>query len=319
MVPQAFARQVRFPGGMIMHAEELEAYNELAPADKRLVFQPGHPQNGCTYLQHPLMQNLYFEVNSFHQSMLERKQNELLRILESLGAYRASVEIRHEQEEVVNRTRDSHWDASADVRYVTGAVSRNTSGELHASASSFQRAKKDWTFNPPPHPALPEDLVFYPSEETWQQLAKSVLRGGLKSAVVDLEYKTEFGITEKHLSDLSVAAKVVLPSFELNLKRSFSEDLHQLTTTQWHYEVEFEDEAGNRAGGGGEAPKLAAASPASGGDAGKVEALFRKRAKRYAQSEGHVNAEQRADLEAFAQKYGIDEFRMEELIEEAFE
>ena len=61
---------------------------------------------------------------------------------------------------------------------------------------------------------------------------------------------------------------------------------------------------------------VSAAAPVA--ETAKVEALFLKRAKRYAQSEGHINAEQRADLEAFAQKYGIDEFRMEELIEEAF-
>ena len=208
--------------------------------------------------------------------------------------------------------------ANGSYGVVNGSASRNMSGERQTSMSSSQRATKDWTFNPPEKPYLPDDLVFYPTEETWQQLANSVLRGGLKCAVVDLEYKSEYGITEKYLSDVAASVKSLLPSFDMNLSKSFSSNLHRLTTTQWHYEVIFENETGERAGTNDKvASQITSASPSA--DANKVELLFAKRARRYAQSEGHINAEQRADLEAFAQKYGIDEFRMEELIEEAFE
>ena len=107
----------------------------------------------------------------------------------------------------------------------------------------------------------------------------------------------------------------------MNLNSNFSSNLHRLTTTQWHYDVVFENESGERAGGksaGKDTEKqINQTLPSQPND--KAEALFAKRARRYAKSEGHINAEQRADLEAFAQKYGIDEFRMEELIEEAFE
>ncbi len=79
-----------------------------------------------------------------------------------------------------------------------------------------------------------------------------------------------------------------------------------------------ENKTGQRAGANAKVSNPTSA-PSFNAEANKVEALFAKRAKRYAQSEGRINVEQRADLEAFAQKYGIDEFRMEELIEGAFE
>lgn len=341
MVLSAFSKRKRLKEIMVMDAADIEAYNEEVPAELKLVFPAGHPQNGCTYIQHPLQPNLYFEVNEFHDSLLERKQNELLRILESLGAYSARVEVRHERREDTNREAELQRDGKGSYGVSKGAAAFSGSESRQTLSAFSQSATKDWTFNPPEKPALPDNLVFYPTEETWKNLAASVLRGGLKRATVDLEYKSEYGITEKRLSDISASAKVVLPSFEMHLKSSFSSNLHRLTTTQWHYEAIFENEGGKRAGDfapvveanakaiseGGLAPVAAlplplnssTPTPLSVGDAGKVEALFRKRAKRYAQSEGHIDAAQRADLEAFAQKYGIDEFRMEELIEEAFE
>ena len=324
----SFSKRNRIPGTMIMDSADLVDYNAAVAPEYQLVFQPGHPQNGCTYVQHSFRKNVYYEVNSYHDSILERKQNELLRILESLGAYSAKVEVRHEDQESAEYGDESGTTMSGSYGVFSGSGGRKTGGERKTTAASVQNASKHWTFNPPENPCLPGDLVFYPSEETWQQLATSVLRGGLKQAVVDLEYKSEYGVTEKYLQEVSASAKLLIPSFDMNLSRSFTSNLHRLTTTQWHYEVVFENEDGERAGrkaladsGTGALPAAAptvALPAAPAADTAKVEALFLKRAKRYAQSEGHINAEQRADLEAFAQKYGIDEFRMEELIEEAF-
>ena len=309
---------LRIPGVMVMDAQDIVAYNESVSDEYRLVFDPGHPQNGCTYIQHPFKANRYFEANSFHNAIREQKQNELLRILESLGAYSAHVQVRHEEQESRKSKKGSRRSANGSYGVVSGSGSISTDMDRQSMANMSQSALKDWTFNPPENPCLPDDLVFYPTEETWQQLAKSVLRGGLKRAVVDLEYKSEYGITENYLSDIAASAKSLIPSFEMNLNSSFSADLHKLTTTQWHYEVVFENELGERAGGKAKTTQPPI-SPSTDSNASKAEALFAKRAKRYAQSEGHINAEQRADLEAFAQKYGIDEFRMEELIEAAFE
>ena len=308
---------LRIPSVMVMDAQDIEAYNASVSDEYRLVFESGHPQNGCTYIQHPFRKNRYFEVNSFHNAIREQKQNELLRILESLGAYSAHVQVRHEEQEQRKSKKGSRRSASGSYGVVSGSGSVNADMDRQSLSSMSQSALKDWTFNPPEDPCLPDDLVFYPTEETWQQLAKSVLRGGLKRAVVDLEYKSEYGITENYLSDIAASAKSLVPSFEMNLNSSFSTDLHKLTTTQWHYEVVFENESGERAGGKAKTTK-SQITPYTNSDVSKAESLFAKRAKRYAQSEGHINAEQRADLEAFAQKYGIDEFRMEELIEEAF-
>ncbi len=50
----------------------------------------------------------------------------------------------------------------------------------------------------------------------------------------------------------------------------------------------------------------------------REEALFLKRARRYATNDGEIDDKERADLEALDMKMGLDDIRAEELIEEAF-
>lgn len=333
MAPSAFSKRKRLDGIMVMDAADIELYNEGAEEGEKLLFPASHPQNGCTYIQHPLQANLYFEVNEFHQRLIERKQSELLRILQSLGAYSAKVEVSHEQREDARHEKELQVGAKVAYGEIEGTAAYSGSESRQSMSALAQRLSRACHWNPKGKPTLPDNLVFYHTEESWKDLATSVLQGRTKREEAVFEYKTEYGITEKHLSDISIAVKAVLPSFEMNLKSSFSSDLHWMTSTTWRYDVVFEDEEGRLAGDSADTvadaptpPPLPAPGPTVvsavapvGVDVEKAEALFRKRAKRYAQSEGHVNAEQRADLEAFAQKYGIDEFRMEELIEEAFE
>lgn len=297
---------------LLCTAEDIEYANLHFNAG--LIFQPGHPQNGCTYIQHPFRNQMYFEVNSYHDSLREMKQNELLKILESLGAFSARVEVRYSQNIILDTLKKSHAEIVGSCGGIVATGQHNGGEECNERLSKSQSMIKEWTFNPPGIPAIPNDLVFYPTEETWQQLASSVLRGGLKKAIVDFEYKTEYGISEKFLGDVSVSLKVMVPSYEMNLKKEFSSELQRLEATQWHYDVSFEDENGHRAGLG----EKNVDSNVSEDSTRRAEQLFLKRARRYAQSEGHINMDQRADLEAFAQKYGIDDFRMEELIEDAF-
>ena len=64
---------------------------------------------------------------------------------------------------------------------------------------------------------------------------------------------------------------------------------------------------------------LPAPTNVANSESDRVKQILSKRIKRYAQSNnGLINQEQRADLESFAQKYGIDELELEEMIEEAF-
>lgn len=298
---------------------------------RRLVFEEGHPRDGVTYIQHPLRTNTYIDIESFHASLLERKYNELIGILTELGAKEitCSVENSGSKDAKRRQKRSGHLEAGKGC---VGNIEGDASSESDSTKflSLYKKLDTHLELRPVGERRLPDDLIFYPFEDGWQRLAKEVLAGRLLRASFDLTYRKDYAVTGKYVKSLSAKIESLIPGYDFNVggnyESEFEEELKELESTTWHYEVDFgEGETGDSdtqvAEKSVEVEKVSA--PASAASNDKAEAMILGRAKRYAKTEeaaksGMLNDAQRADLEKLASKYGIDEFRLEELIDQAF-
>ena len=166
---------------------------------------------------------------------------------------------------------------------------------------------------------LPNDLVFYPFEQRWQDIAKLAKEGRLRKEIVDLTYRTDYAITGKYLRDIGGKIETLVAGAEVAYSEEFEHELKELQSIVWHYEVEFGDMESVTPTEISEQVSLPAPTNVANSELDRAKQILSKRIKRYAQSNnGLINQEQRADLESFAQKYGIDELELEEMIEEAF-
>ena len=299
--------------------------------ERAFQFEVGHPKSGVTYVQHPLAHNRYIDIQSYNTTLLERKYDELIEILTSIGATRISCSVENEQSRGGKMTRRRHVDGDVNTG-VFGGVSGSYEGHKFSEKTTAlnKRLACSITRQPNQHPCMPAKTLFYPFEERWQMMVKDVLSGQRTHEEVDLSYKREYSLSESETRKIAGKVESLIPAFQFGGSANYSDEyeaeLKELESIVWHYEVDF---------GGAEAP-LVNALPckeeppkvvqseevprsAEAGGENKIEALFLKRARRYAKSDGKIGDEQRAELEAFAKKYGIDDFRMEELIEEAFE
>ena len=298
---------------------------------RRLVFEEGHPRDGVTYIQHPLRTNTYIDIESFHASLLERKYNELIGILTELGAKEitCSVENSGSKDAKRRQKRSGHLEAGKGC---VGNIEGDASSESDSTKflSLYKKLDTHLELRPVGERRLPDDLIFYPFEDGWQRLAKEVLAGRLLRASFDLTYRKDYAVTGKYVKTLSAKIESLIPGYDFNVggnyESEFEEELKELESTTWHYEVDFgEAETGDSdtqvTEKSVEVEK--ASAPASAASNDKAEAMILGRAKRYAKTEeatksGMLTDAQRADLEKLAAKYGIDEFRLEELIDEAF-
>lgn len=307
-------------------------YSESRKA-RRLVFEEGHPRDGVTYIQHPLRTNTYIDIESFHASLLERKYNELIGILTELGAKEitCSVENSGSKDAKRRQKRTGHLEAGKGC---VGNMEGDASSESDSTkfSSLYKKLDTHLELRPVGERRLPDNLIFYPFEDGWQRLAKEVLAGRLLRASFDLTYRKDYAVTGKYVKSLSAKIESLIPGYDFNVGGSyeseFEEELKELESTTWHYEVDF----GESGTGDLDTPtqvveksvevkKVSAPSSAASND--KAEAMILGRAKRYAKTEeatksGMLTDAQRADIEKLAAKYGIDEFRLEELIDEAF-
>ena len=177
-----------------------------------LTFPPGHPRDGVLYVAHPAVNGVYFTVASFHRLAFEHKFSEAIDLLMSLGASEIKVEhVRGWSREFAATLSAPMPDANAGIE-----ISSKQSG---VSALLYEANLCGTT-----QPSLPEPLVWYPHEPTWQSIAKGRIKFGLTEFSLTVNYEDDFGI--------NAGLKLTAGKSGLDLGGSFED--HCATTWKIH-------------------------------------------------------------------------------------
>lgn len=148
-----------------------------------LRFPPGHPRDRVLYAGHPMVRDIYYPAAQFHQLTLEHKLSEAIELLMSLGAIEINVE------------HQSGWgrEFSTDLNLPLGKLASATVG----GGAERQRDilfRISLELEGTTDPSVPDGLVWYCREPTWQQVANGRIKYGLKSSALSLRYEDDFGI-----------------------------------------------------------------------------------------------------------------------------
>lgn len=182
-----------------------------------LGFPPGHPREGLLYIGHPAIPSVYYTTAEFHRVTFEHKFSEAVKLLMYLGAIKVRVE------------HISGWDKdfSAKLSVPLGNTSSNVQAEVGSTASSGSKLLYEATFAGSSEPKIPEGLVWFPYEPTWQSIAEGRSKFGLQNFSLSVCYEDDFGV------NAGLKATIIKSGLELGGK---FED-HQ--STVWKIEGEF--------------------------------------------------------------------------------
>ncbi len=182
---------------------------------EELIFPPGHPRDGVLYACHPTDTNTYFTVASFHRAAFEHKLAEAVNLLMHLGATKFKVE--HIQ----------GW----STEFASNLAVPLKDATINATASSNSGVKSKILFEAslPNNRScvLPNDLVWFHHEKTWQAVANGRLKFGMSDFSLMINYVDDFGIN----AGLKLKAK----DSGLDLGGKFEEHL----ATSWKIEGVF--------------------------------------------------------------------------------
>lgn len=147
-----------------------------------LQFPPGHPREQTMYVAHPAVPTVYYTAAAFHRMAFEHKFSEAVRLLMSLGASRIVVEHVH------------GWSKEFAANFSAGLPQQeaSVSGEMNASVSS--KMLFDAFLKNKNAPALPNSLVWYAHEPTWQVVAAGRLEYGMQQFSLNVVYEDDYGI-----------------------------------------------------------------------------------------------------------------------------
>lgn len=182
-----------------------------------LQFPPGHHQDNTVYVGHPLLAEVYYPLAEFHRFLFEHKVNEAINLLMSLGAKTMVVE------HVDGWSREIAGNLSLPIPEAEMTASASASGKKKIESSILFRA----TLRGSDKPILPTDLLWYPHESTWRQLADGRIKFGLQEFSLVVSYISDFGVTA------NLAAK--LAEMEFGIGGEFQ----KLTETKWKIEGVF--------------------------------------------------------------------------------
>jgi hypothetical protein len=160
-----------------------------------LSLPPGHPQTDVLYVAHPSDPAAYLPVADFHRLTFEHKFAEAIRLLMHLGARTISV------------THTRGWDHEFAGKLSAGIpqVGVGASAEASIESESSTRLLYEAELTGHNDPQLPDDLVWYPHEPTWQSAAEARLEFGLQRFSLKLQYTDDYGVN----ADLAVGARNV--------------------------------------------------------------------------------------------------------------
>lgn len=201
-------------------------------------FEIGHPQTGEMYICHPLRPDHYYEVRSFHDRLFDEKRSELVHLLECIGARRLHVEamtglsIENQNKGNVSGklSAESLAGASVDFKEETQGASKHEKGQVGI---------EDRELNPAKHPYIPNDLIWYPHEPSWQRIAQAALANRYKTLSVELRYYEDFAVNQKRMTQINGALKSFKQQIEIGWNEESEETLKQKKATVWKYTATF--------------------------------------------------------------------------------
>ncbi|MFS0884407.1 hypothetical protein [Aeromicrobium sp. 179-A 4D2 NHS] len=156
-----------------------------------LRFPPGHPRTNVVYAAHPVDVGAYIPAADFHRFLFQHKVAEAQRLIRALGAKSVTVRSVH------GWSREAAAQLGLSVTEPSTGVATNVSASADRSLGSNEEIITTMTLTPQGHPLVPDDVVWFPHEPLWQEIARARIESGLREFSIDVRSSDDFGINSK--------------------------------------------------------------------------------------------------------------------------
>ena len=190
-----------------------------------LVLPVGHPIPYEVYVGHPLDKNVYYPVSSYQVELIKDKIHEFCYLVQCLGATELTIETynaSYSSKETNNRT-----DANAELgSFAKGKYHNERKSKLYEEISNSISVHQQ--FNSSKEPFLPEGLMWFPHEVSWQRMASQRLVGGLTFHEERMETKKVQMLENRELTQVKAQIKALF------IKADFAYDSEEDTKFDQH-------------------------------------------------------------------------------------
>ena len=198
-----------------------------------------HPKKDHTYICHPYDNRLYLPIEDYEEVLLNDRINEYCYLMQCLGA--TTIRIQNKKEESLNEHRESarniHVGGSYKMLEASGNYETNSKkGEGRNSKYIFAREQH---FNPSKKPYIPDGLIWFPHEVSWQRLATQRMSGGILKYSESVSSSENRVVTSNELQDINAEVKALFAKMKGGIKRESNYEISMNEDQEWEIFVEF--------------------------------------------------------------------------------
>lgn len=164
----------------------------------------GHPIENQLYVGHPYIATKYMPFETYQLELIEDKVREFCFLAQCLGASEISIECLNTN----NASRDSaiqNLSQGEGGNFLVNGKFDTKSNFTNKMVNELSRSVTlNQTYEPHNAPFLPEGLIWYSNEPSWQRLVTQRLNGGLLTHEERIESKKSQMVDKKELQSLKV-------------------------------------------------------------------------------------------------------------------
>lgn len=167
-----------------------------------VTFPTNEPSLNSLYIANPVATNLYYNANEFHDLVRKHKFNEVVEILQSLGATKIIATLIQEQKTGVKGKINSAFSIASQKKV--------TSENYFCG-----------TYKPKEKPFLPNKLYWYENFGELKNIVEGRLYRGMESFELVSEVTSDFGITGELIAKLEKTIGIKLKGEYKSFKKTY--------------------------------------------------------------------------------------------------
>lgn len=147
--------------------------------DTHIEFPIGHPVAYQLYIGHPYIKQKYIPFENHELELLEDKVREFCQIVQGLGATEIAIECVNSSSSDNDNLSNQNVSGNASYKVVSASASSHNQSSRHLIEEISKSINLHQRFIPQGKLELPENLVWFPNEPSWQRLYEQRMKGSL--------------------------------------------------------------------------------------------------------------------------------------------
>ena len=205
----------------------------------KISFPLNHPKNDELYVGHPFNPSIYLPILEYDYELLNDRISELCYLLQCLGA--TYIEIRNDKS-TTNYTQQDNFISTENGlkgKVVTANADYSNTSNSNNTLGNIIKIARTQKLTPHNTPFIPNGLIWYQSEPSWQRLVHQRLSGSLIEHEETIYSKTTQVLNNEDIKNITLEIGNYVNALKSKVDKTGIEKLNNQADSQWTVIVHF--------------------------------------------------------------------------------